>query len=718
MAEEQSAISDSQSPIRIGVVVCDCGKQIAGILDTEALCQRASSLPDVVCATREPYPCSKDGQARLLQAIHARDLNRVLVAGCSPRLMRDMFRRIGQGAGLARSFVNMANIREQCAYIHADQPATAYEKAAGLIEMGVARLATITAETPRSGRVVKSAMVIGSDLPGLTLATNLAEHGYRVTVIEHGSSFGETIPDDLLVRTRQQLIVKGQQVVEHPLIDVLFNARVVEMTGHPGDYTVRIQQGDQTLTCGIGAIIVANAAQPKTLGEDQWFDRARVKTQVEFEDEMDKATEPGNWLAVKDVVMIFCAEKSQLERCSRVCCNIGIRQAIRVKRLNPNANVTVLFRDLYLSGIGEAAGGAPPSETGLVQQARQMGVTFFRYRRNKPPVIREQTVDIFDTLTGEPLRLPYDRVVLTMPLVPQDNTPSLAAILGLPLDEDGFLAEPRVRLRPGRYAEPGIYALGSAQQPADTDEALFQAYLTSARVERFLSQDSIRVETPVAKIDPSLCTGCGNCPQVCPMAAIRLEKRDGILSLSEVDELRCFGCGNCIVVCPSRAISLPGWDDAVIPAQIIAALHPTSIENYEPKIIALACEWSAYAAADVAGARHIGGGPDAPTYPPNVRIIRTNCSARFDPYHILWAFLNGADGVFLGACLPGDCHYGSGNLYAQERVENLKKELAANGFDPRRLRLEFLTVDDGKKFAETMTEFVEEMSLMDKQSDN
>jgi heterodisulfide reductase subunit A len=155
------------------------------------------------------------------------------------------------------------------------------------------------------------------------------------------------------------------------------------------------------------------------------------------------------------------------------------------------------------------------------------------------------------------------------------------------------------------------------------------------------------------------------------------------------------------VVCPVKAITLPGWDNIEIPAQISAALQ--SHQNGGPKIVALACEWSAYGAADMAGARRI-------PYPTNIRILRMNCSARFDPYHILWAFLSGADGVFLGACPSGECHYGVGNLYAQERVEKLKIELKAHGVDPSRLRLEFLTVDDGKKFAETISDFVEELN--------
>jgi heterodisulfide reductase subunit A len=186
------------------------------------------------------------------------------------------------------------------------------------------------------------------------------------------------------------------------------------------------------------------------------------------------------------------------------------------------------------------------------------------------------------------------------------------------------------------------------------------------------------------------------------VSAIKLERSDGVLSLSEIDEIRCFGCGNCVVICPVNAISLPGWDSVEIPVQIQAALQSPTFDEKKPKIMVIACEWSAYGAADLAGARRI-------PYPPNVRIIRTNCSARFDPYHILWAFLHGADGVLLGACPSGECHYGSGNLFAKERMEALQKTLAEHGIDPRRLRLEFLSVDDGKRFAKLVNDFEREL---------
>ncbi len=690
---------------RIGVCICDCGQEIAGNLDTERLCQRASALPEVVYSKHEAFPCSKDGQARLRQAIEEHQLERLLVAGCSPRLVEKLFHQTAQISGLPSAYVHVTDIREQCAYIHADNPDLALSEATAALEMGVAHLATTQADSPHQGLVLKSALVVGSGLAGLTVSQVLAESGIEVILLESESTLGGPALD-MQESTRQQIALSVESAQGHLGIETLLNAELAAMSGHPGQYNVQIQQGDQLLQRSIGAIIVANTTQAKTLGSDQWFNRDRVKTQAEFSHQLAGSLDGNGQADLNDVVMIFCADEYQREHCSRVCCNIGIQQARLAKELNPEANVTVLFRELYLGGLGDA----PEIE---LLKARQAGVTLFRYQEKHPPVIGNETIDVMDTLSGEPVRVPYDCVVLTMPLLPHAKTQRLASILGLPLDEYGFLAEPRMRLRPGHYAESGIFVLGSAQQPAETGEAQFQAYLTSARAARFLSREEISLETPVAFIDSTLCTGCGNCPQVCPTNAIHLEKRNGILSVSEVEALECIGCGNCVVVCPVKAITLPGWDDIEIPAQISAALQSPAggvpLKD-SPRIVVLACEWSAYAAADMAGKIRKQRSDHKLTFPPNLRIIRMNCSARFDPYHILWAFINGADGVLLGACPPGECHYGTGNLYAQERVAVLQKALADRGVDPSRLQLSFFTVDDAEQFSEAVTTFAEELA--------
>jgi heterodisulfide reductase subunit A len=602
--------------------------------------------------------------------------------------------------------VEVVNIREHCAYIHPDDPQLATQTAATLIEMGVARLSSTSLPHAHRGRIVKAALVIGSSLSGLTAALALAANGISVTLVEQADRLGHS-PLDLADQARAMLNERIETTAHHPRIHTLLNARVTGVTGRPGDYEVRVDYDDQSTTLGVGAIVVASNERPASLGTRRWFDRRFVVTQAEFEAELEtgsapSATEPQLLSKLHDIVMILCAEEPDGGRCSRLCCRAGIRQAMRARQIYPNANVTILFRDLYLGGSGDRY-------LDELEQARQLGVVFFRYRKDHPPTISDEAVEVFDPLTAESLRVPFDRVVLSMPLEPPDDVSTLAALLHVPQDKHGFMLEPRMRLRPGRYADDGVYVLGGAHQPVDDVEAVFQAHVASSRVMRFLSQDAIRVEASIAEVDAAVCTGCGSCAPVCPTSAITLQKRDSVLSLAAVEALRCIGCGDCVVACPTKAINLPGWDDAAILAQISAALRAEDSDSlsHAPRIVALACEWSAYAAADMVGVRYRRNGDRRAAYPPGVRIIRMPCSARFDPNHILWAFLNGADGVFLGACPPGECHYGDGNLDARKRVEALKHQLAEHGLDSNRLRLECLSGDDGEKFARAVTSFAE-----------
>ncbi|HEY43055.1 MAG TPA: hydrogenase iron-sulfur subunit [Anaerolineae bacterium] len=705
MAEELIPHIDDREdkPVaRIGIVVCECGDKISGVLSTDLLRERSASLPGVVYTMSGPYPCNIDGRSRLSQAIIDHKLERVLIAGCAPRLVEHLFRQTMAEAGLAGCYLGVVDIREQCAYVHASDPVAAMEKAANLIEMGVARLTEIDPPKTFSSDVVKSAMVIGSDLSGLTVAHALAGGDIDVSLVERDSQLGGTMY--MLQDGAKELIAESVDLVsKHPQIQTMLNTRVTEVTGQPGNYQVHLAQDDQNFELNVGAIILATGVRPKSLDPNSWYDRSLVVSQIQFAHELEKATDANGKLALHDVVMILRTEDAEGGDCSPLCCMAGIRQAIHAKQLNPDINVTILFRDLYL---GEAGG---PGEN-LFLQAKGLGVNFFRYRRDYPPVIGRNAVEVADPLTDQPLKISCDRVVITMPLVPQDDSNTLVAMLHLPQDNRGFILERRIRLRPGNYVDDGIYVVGGAHYPTDTAETLLQAHITAARTLRFLGRDTLTTTGLLAEIDATLCTGCGNCPQVCPTSAIKLEKREGLLSLATVDLLRCIGCGNCVVVCPVKAISLPGYGDPAILAQISAALSsPGLVEEVEgidqpiPKIVVLACEWSAYAAADMAGARRI-------PYPADVRIIRMNCSARFDPNHALWAFLNGADGVLVGICHKGECHYGNGNLYAEERVTALKKQLAEHGVDPRRLRLEFFSADDGLTFANSMNAFRDEIS--------
>jgi heterodisulfide reductase subunit A len=380
------------------------------------------------------------------------------------------------------------------------------------------------------------------------------------------------------------------------------------------------------------------------------------------------------------------------EAYSAVSAAAALKNSVVLKRRDPDATVSLLFNDLSADLSGA-----------VIREARTLGVQFYKYDGHQAPRVTDGAVEVFDHLRGEEATIPCDLVVLAMPLVPREDASAMARMLGVPVDKRGFLLEPSVRLRPGSYVPRGVFVCGSAHYPVSARESVFQGYRAAARALRHLSAGRLDSRGPRAHVIESLCVGCGTCVESCPFHAISMVGREGALDVSSIDVSLCTGCGNCTVVCPAKAITMEPYTDLELIAQIDAALSVAS--NGEPRLLGLMCEWSGYAAADLAGA-------EGRQYPPQLRIVRVGCSARFDPYLILWAFLQGADGVLLGACDPGMCHYVRGNEWASERVENLHGLLKEAGFDPRRLRLEWLRPDDAEKFVEVVTEFTEEMEYL------
>jgi heterodisulfide reductase subunit A len=442
----------------------------------------------------------------------------------------------------------------------------------------------------------------------------------------------------------------------------------------------------------VGAIIVATGAQTLQPHGLFRYDGRRVVTQLEFERELRATSNEAQVANVPlNIIMILCVgQRNQaVSYCSSVCCVGALKQAIEIKAINPQATVTILFRDLYLlsEDIYEEQ----------VQRARQSGVAFIRYAPEAPPEVTEDAVEVHDELTGLDRRLAYDRIVLASPLVPQPDASVVAHLLGIRQDNNGFFPEVRYRLRPQDYAERGIYVCGAAHYPNGWIETEFQAISAALRARHHLTAGRLTSQAPVASVDETLCSGCGHCVDICTFGAISMYRQEGVLDSPQIDPLLCTGCGNCIVACPVKAISLPLNSERQLLAQIDAALAGASQAD-GLRILALGCEWSSHAAAELAGVNKL-------SYPVEVRLIRVGCSARFDPMHILWAFFNGADGIFLGACPPGDCHYVNGNGYAQQRINRLKKMLAHSGFDQRRVCLEWITPDDPNDFVSKITDF-------------
>jgi len=679
------------SDVKLGVFVCDCGDQIVSILDMDTLEKGVRNLPGVAVARRLCYSCSPDGLAAIRSAIAEEGLNRVLVAGCTPRTLEPRFQVACEEAGLDGNLFELVDIREGCAWVHQDEPQAATAKALDLIRMGVARVALRQVRHPISAAVTPAALVIGGGVTGMTAALTLANAGQPVKLVEREAVLGGMLRDVHTLypdgRNAAEFVArKVETVTGHPRIEVLLETQVTGISGMVGRYTVSVNGASQQFD--VGAIIVATGAHALQPWGQFRYDGKRVVTQLEFEREL---RDTGPNCPSSNVVMILCAgqRNEAVPYCSGVCCVGALKQALEVKAANPQANVTILFRDLYL--LGEDI-----YEEKLIE-ARQAGVEFVRYAPSSPPKVTGEGVDVRDVLSGTDLRLPYDRVVLATPLVPQPDASVVAHMLGIAQDQNGFFPEVRYRLLPQNYAERGVYVCGAAHYPVGRTEAEFQATSAAFKALRHLQAGQVTSSAPVAVVDEKLCTGCANCVEACPFGAISMHKREGVLDLSQIDPLLCKGCGNCVVACPVKAISQPLDSDAQVLAQIEAALA-TASQNGRPRILVFGCEWSSHAAAELAGANKL-------SYPAETRLIRVGCSARFDPTHILWAFFSGADGVFLGACPPGDCHYVNGNRHAQERFNTLRSLLAESGFDPRRLRLEWITPDDPHDFVSKIADF-------------
>jgi heterodisulfide reductase subunit A len=491
-------------------------------------------------------------------------------------------------------------------------------------------------------------------------------------------------------RAEEFISKRIQAVRSNPNIEVLTQGQILDVSGSPGNYHITVGGNGHRTAFDVGTVIIATGAQPSHPDGLFRYDGRRVITQFELEGKLKAG--PVN---VQNIVMIHGAGREEEgPYCSSVYCMTALKNAILLKEMKPESHVSILFRDLQT--FGEL------SEDEIVR-ARQRGINFIHFGPESKPVVKDDVVEVYDLLSGADLSLPYNLVVLSTPLVASDGTHRLASMLRVPLDDQGFFPDVHVRLRPRNYIDPGIYICGNAHYPADTNESLFQAYSAASKALHYLSAGVVTSEAPVAVVDERLCTGCGTCVETCAFQAISLEKGEGVLSTAQIAPLLCKGCGNCATACPSKAITLQSSTDRQFLAQISAAL--AGPQNGESRILGLLCQWSGYAAADLAGARHL-------QYPSSVRLIQGGCSARFDPHHILWAFLNGADGVFLGACEPGECHYVLGNQYAESRIKGLREMLTAAGFDGRRVQLAWLKPDEPEDFVTAITTFAAEVEKL------
>lgn len=542
-------------PVRIGVFVCRCGVNIAGVVRTQDVVEWAKGLPHVVYAEENLYTCSQDTQERIREKIQEYRLNRIVIASCSPRTHEPLFRETLKGAGLNPYLVTMANIRDQCSWVHQAEREKATEKAKDLVAMAVARAVLLEPLQVLSVPVEKSVLVVGGGLTGMTAALEAAEQGLLVYLVEREQELGGqvrgyrkkcTIEGKDLVALFEEL---KERLVTHSRVRVLTGSEILDVRGFVGNFETVLRQKDKTVTLRHGGVIIATGAK-EYLPEGEFlygFDE-RVVTQ----NDLERKLEEGSFSSLRgQVVMVQCVGSRNTKHpyCSRICCVQATKNALRLKKLFPDCEVLVLYRDMRTYGLYER----------YYREARQKGVLFARFEDGTTPLVERKNgklqVTFFDPLLAEEVQVYADLLVLSTGAVPLPEAENLARLFKVPLSEDGFFLEAHVKLRPVDFATEGVYVCGMAHSPKLAEESILQAKAAVSRLMTLLSHDSIFTEAQVAFVEERRCVACGDCERICQYKAITVnaEKR-----VAEVNRALCKGCGLCSATCRSSAIRILG----------------------------------------------------------------------------------------------------------------------------------------------------------------
>ena len=554
-----------QSP-RIGVFVCNCGINIGGIINVPEVVEYAWTLPHVVYVEHNLFTCSQDSQDKLTEVIRQKGLNRVVIAACSPRTHEGLFQETLTNAGLNKYLLEMANIRNHDSWVHSDDPNAATEKAKDLVRMTVAKSALLGPLFESELPITRSALVVGGGIAGMTASLSLARHGFPVDLVERSEALGgnagklnETYTGDPVPALLTKLI---DEIKTEEAITVHLGTTVVDVEGFVGNFKTRLMAPSAELTVEHGAAIIATGARETATDEYLSGKHDAVLTQLE----MDKLLRDDDQRIqnARDVAFIQCVGSRDETHpyCSKVCCTHSIKNALELKRRNPNANVYIFYRDIRTYGKRED----------LYRKARAQGVLFFRYTLEEKPEVHPDghrvKVSFDDPVLGCKMTASADLLCLAT-AIEANRDQRLIQAFKVPVDGDGWLLEAHQKLRPVDFANEGVFLCGMAHYPKPIEESIAQAQAAASRALTCLAMENIRVGGIVSDIDPRLCSGCLACINVCPYGAISFNAEDNV---AEVNPALCKGCGACAAACPSEAPILRGFDNRQLLAQIRSAL--------------------------------------------------------------------------------------------------------------------------------------------------
>lgn len=552
--------------IRIGVFICHCGSNIAGYLEMEALSDYAETLPQVAYVQRNLYTCSESGINEIKNAIREQSLDRVVVASCSPRTHEPLFRSSCGEAGLNPYLFEMVNIRDQCSWVHMQERQDGTQKAKELIRMGIAKAAFLTPQEPITSGVELRALVLGGGIAGMTASLSLANRGYEVVLVEKTENLGGMLNrlyklGPAMIDAAQLTQSRIEAVTQHPKITVFTRARVTDVKGFIGNFEVDLETDSGVKKIDIGVILVATGGRAWVPQDLYGYDGKHVITQLELEALLKKGLDA----RIQNVVMIQCAGSRNEERpyCSRICCQTAVKNAMLIKEQIPQTRVSILYRDIQMYGV--------ENEEMLIN-SRAGGIQYINFDPLKPPQVEAQQVRVDFDLLGQEVVLPADLVVLSTPLVAQEDAEVVAQLLRVPIDENRFFMEGHVKLKPLDFATDGIFLCGSARFPANIREVVAQGLGAASRASIPLSTGSVVVDPIISVLaNEDACRGCGLCVALCPYGALEIQETEKGRKVHVID-VACKGCGVCAATCYQHALSINSFTDEQIEAQVDAFL--------------------------------------------------------------------------------------------------------------------------------------------------
>jgi heterodisulfide reductase subunit A len=555
---------------KVGIFICDCGLNIGGVVDTQALATFGHTLPQVAVSQVVGHGCSKFAMDNIRKTIVDEKLNRVVIGGCSPRTHETKFQDLLQKAGLNKYLVEIANIRDQDTWVHANDPEGALQKAQHLIRMAVTSVKKAHPLMEHSLPMNKNILVVGGGVTGMSSAVRLADQGFKVFLVEKTAQLGgiakhirKTIDGEAVPPFMQAL---ADKVAAHPAIEVILNAIIVDHTGMPGMFKTGLQIAPQMYYRQIehGVTILATGAKQNRPDEYLLGQHPDVMTQLDMDGVLEN--DPDRIKAMDTVAMIQCVGSRCPDNpdCSRICCQAAVKNALAMLQLNPDMRIVVLYRDMRTYGFLED----------YYLEAREKGVIFVRYEKDNPPQVeaKQKGVDLafVDPILGRPISLAADCLCLSTGLIADDEaTEDLAMIFRLQRTRQGFFLEDHVKLRPLDLSTPGFFVAGTAHAPKNIKESIADAQAAAGRAQALLAKNTIDLGAAVARVDQNKCAACLVCVRACPFD-IPFINADGY---SEIDPATCHGCGVCAAECPAKAIQLMQFEDDQILAKLDGLLE-------------------------------------------------------------------------------------------------------------------------------------------------